>query len=222
MVSSTRGRRRTVLPASQQKAGDQFLLHVAHVVSTLQDEELEHMQWQLDKRTHGDGAGADNNGDQPSRSSSRHRAASRRRLVFHDRHNSRNNHHQQRQLHPSTANGSISIRIDTGTSSDEAAVSSNFVDQQHQQQLDAHAGQDPSEQFYCLHLDHAAAAQDVNKAQERLAKHIKQVGWGTCAGAAAAAESQDNPALLTELPGPLVYTSTRVVIGTADSSCCCC
>lgn len=135
------------------------------------------MQWQLDKRTHGDGAGAGTNGDHPSRSSSRHRAASKRRLVFHDRHTNRHNH-QQRQPHPSTANGSISSSIDTGTSSDEASAfsSSNFVDQQHQQQLDAHAGRDPSEQFYCLHFDHAAAAQDANKAQERLAKHIQQVG----------------------------------------------
>lgn len=178
------------------------------------------MQWQLDKRTHGDGAGAGSNGDHPSRSSSRYRAVSRRRLVFHDRHTSKHNHHhQQRQQHPRTANGSISSSTDTTTSSDEAAVSSsNFVDQQ---QLDAHAGQD-HEQFYCLHLDRAAAAQDLNKAQERLAKHIKQVGWGTCAGAAAAAELQDNPALLTELPRPLVYPSTRVVRGSADPSCCRC
>jgi short-subunit dehydrogenase len=38
--------------------------------------------------------------------------------------------------------------------------------QQQQQQQDG--------QFYCLHLDHAA--QDLHKAQERLARHILQVG----------------------------------------------
>lgn len=157
----------------------------------MQDEELEHMQWQLDKRTHDGSAGT--NGDRTN--SSRHSTKTKRRLVFHDRHTSKDHerHHtrrhrvQQQQQHrehtdhmhlsrngnsSTDASGSSSFEeAPTGTAAAEAADGSYGASEQQQQQQD--------EQFYCLQLDHDAAAQDLHKTQKRLAKHIQQVNRAT-------------------------------------------
>jgi hypothetical protein len=169
-------------------------MHVLNVTSILllllllQDEELEHMQWQLDKRTHDRAAGAGHE------HASRHKAA-KRRLVFHDSNSSQHHRHHHHHLHhqrkPHTRPGSASdsnSALDTGgssSSSDEgtaaaAAVGPDLLHplsgQEQQQPMQAVCAGLQEEQFYCLHLDHVAAAQDLHKTQERLAKHIQQVG----------------------------------------------
>jgi hypothetical protein len=153
-----------------------------------QDEELEHMQWQLDKRTHDRAAGAGHE------HTSRHKPA-KRRLVFYDSHSSQHHRHHTHHLHhqhrphtrPTSASDSNSA-LDTSScssSSDEGgaaapvgADSSHRLSgqQQQQQPMQAVCAGLQEEQFYCLHLDHVAGAQDLHKTQERLAKHIQQVG----------------------------------------------
>lgn len=131
------------------------------------------MQWQLDKRTHDVSAGT--NSERPS--STRHKSA-RKRLVFHERSAKHANQQQQRRhMHTvntgaaagSSSNSSMDVAAGSSSSDDAAAAAaagSSVTDLEQQQQQ----GDD---QFYCFHLDHAA--QDLHKAQDRLAKHILQV-----------------------------------------------
>jgi hypothetical protein len=147
------------------------------------------MQWQLDKRTH-DGTSGTN-----SSTHAKH-AARKRKLVFHDRHSRQTqhthqaeHHRQQRRQHQtataSSSDGSDSSGASNSTlanagSGTEAALGIG-VGAGQQEVGDTAAGSEQREdQFFCLQLDHAGAALDLQKAQERLAKHIQQVRLATC------------------------------------------
>lgn len=148
----------------------------------MQDEELEHMQWQLDKRTHDGTSGAN------SSTQAKH-AARKRKLVFHDRHSKQTQHtahpeHRQRRQQQtgttgssdgSDSSGGFNSSPATAGSAPEAVLGNGAASGQHEHGEAAAGPEQRDEQFFCLQLDHAGGAVDLQKAQERLAKHIQQV-----------------------------------------------
>lgn len=158
----------------------------------VQDEELEHMAWQLDKRTHGEDGSA-------AAAPSNHKGSKHKhhRLVFHDRSSTKsskqhaNNHHRHRRhtQHPHISRSDSNFSDSRGADEQASAAggvthdsnSSSSITGSLQQQVDAWEGHikdeevADEEQFYCLQLGHSAAGQDLHKAQERMARHIQQV-----------------------------------------------
>ena len=190
-------------------------------VLPLQDEELEHMAWQLDKRSHEGASGSNGHAG-----SSRQKAA-RHRLVFHDRSSKQGQqgrHRQHKQhLHISRTHGrslDSDVSSSNSSSSDESSgvpcssgSSSVAMDSQVQAAFsELPLSAEGEQQFYCLQLSHSSAAQDLQKAQERMARHMQQVrqffshmigGGGACPGAwpcTLAAEFAQPPRHLRQSP----------------------
>lgn len=138
------------------------------------------MQWQLDQRSHDPSVVSIVAGG----SSTRHTKARKQRLVFRDTSSSQRQSRRLHLRHHQHTHGSGG-----SSSADESAASQSTV-----AGAATTAARDSadatSQQFYCLQLDpHAAAAQDLHKAQERLAKHMQKVwvvlGSGSRSGRAA-------------------------------------
>jgi hypothetical protein len=146
------------------------------------DEEIEHMQWQLDMRTQDDSSEKQRSSNGSGRHSAKAGCGRGQQHVFHERHSNRHRRHHKHGNRSSSASegeqdsisqppGAAAVSARTA----DAAAGSLAGDVQGAQAAQPKL-QQQAPQYYHLQLQASAAAADLPKARDRLLKHILQDG----------------------------------------------
>jgi hypothetical protein len=148
------------------------------------DEEIEHMQWQLDKRSQEGSSDSQRSSNSSGKHATRAGRGRGQQHVFHERHSNRhrrNQQHHQQHHHRnrgSSASASEGEQDSLAQPAAAAALSASTADEPPAvtAELTAHQQQQLSSQYYHLQLQASATATDLHKARDRLLKHILQDG----------------------------------------------